>query len=160
MANSNRYLRGNRKITKWAVDSATVIEVGDLVYLATDDVRPASDLTWDTNGDTTRATFANTFVGVAVDQSKDGDTDEIGVDISPDSIYQMDCDAATFENGDTIGPNDSASLLEDQKVVAETTAASACGFVQKRYSANTTIVECSFASAFHPGSSNANAQIG
>ena len=41
MANNLRHRHGPQLLVKAAVDSATVIEVGDMVWLDTDDVKPA-----------------------------------------------------------------------------------------------------------------------
>lgn len=48
MSNRLRFRSGQVQLQKLRVDSGTVIEAGDLVYLDTDDVKPASDYPWNT----------------------------------------------------------------------------------------------------------------
>lgn len=86
MANQLRYRHGDVQLRRLRVDSATVIEAGDLVWLDSDDVKPASDFTWDTNLATTQAAFAAAFVGVAHTPSAAGETDDVAVDVSPHSV--------------------------------------------------------------------------
>ena len=59
MTNVMRYRYGEENPRLFAVDSSTVIEIGDLLWLDTDDVKPASDLTWNTDLATTQADFAS-----------------------------------------------------------------------------------------------------
>jgi hypothetical protein len=160
---SNKYnLRtGQVRLQKYAVDADTVIEKGDLLWLDTTDdvVKPASDFTWDTDLATTQGGFAAVFVGVAYEASADGDTADISVDVSADTVYEMDCASASFKVSDPVGPaKQTGNALEDQKVVAAAAAASV-GRVQETVSASTK-VKVSFASAYHTGSANVNAALG
>ena len=94
MANKLRFRSGQVELRRVRVDSGTVIEAGDLVYLDTDDVKPASDFPWDTNLATTQAAFAAVFLGVAHTASADGETDDVSVDVSPHSVYEFDVASA------------------------------------------------------------------
>jgi len=84
-ANFSRHLNGEQQFVEVAVATATVIYIGDMVYLDTSNnvVKPASDYTWNTDLATTQASFAAFFLGIAGDQSAVGDTDKVKVDISP-----------------------------------------------------------------------------
>lgn len=74
MANSYSYRTGQREPRKYGVASATVIEIGDLVYYdtSTDQVKPASDFTWNTDLATTQGGFADVVAGVAMESSASG----------------------------------------------------------------------------------------
>jgi len=88
-----------------AVDSATVIEKGDMLWLDTDDVKPASDLAWNEDEDTTRADFIAKFMGIAMQKSENGETADIRVRCK--HIFKFDIDAAPaadLEIGTLVGP--------------------------------------------------------
>lgn len=160
MANSFNYRFGQTEMVKFAVDSATVIEIGDLLFLDTDDVKPAADLTWNTNLATTQADFADAFAGVAVEQSASGDTALIDVDISPMSVYEFAVASTTYEVGNILGPDQSGgnALLSQQ--LEKAVAASSCAVASERKTANSTRLKVKFASALNPASSNANISLG
>lgn len=123
-----------------AVDSAQTIDKGDCMYLVTDDVRPADQAGYAGGLATVQELFVDTFLGVAAQRSRNGDTDPVRILTTGE--FEFDCAAATFELGDMVGMDDNsgATALESQKVIAVTDAARAIGVVTKRYSANTTSV--------------------
>lgn len=123
-----------------AVDSGTEIEIGDMVFLDTDDAKPAStSALWDTDLETTQEAFHDEFLGVACQRSRSGDT--TGVRVATSGVFEFDCAAATFELGALVGPaKASGNTLENGKVVAVDTANLAIGRVAKRYGSNTTKV--------------------
>lgn len=99
-----------------AVDSGTVIEIGDLVYLETDDVRPASSQAAGSALANTQESFHDKFFGVAAQRSRNGDTDPIRVDTG--GVHEFPCDSTNWEIGDLVGVAESSAFaLEDQKVV-------------------------------------------
>lgn len=147
-----------------AVDSSVVIEIGDLLFLNTDDARPAGqDTNSDGTGDlwnidlaTTQESFHDKFLGVACQASRDGDTDPIRV--ATTGVFEFACDAATFEIGDLVGPaKTSGNNLENGKVVAVAGANLAIGRVAKRYATNTTTVLVSIESTVMRGGPQAAA---
>lgn len=159
MANTFRYRFGDRQLVKVAVASATVIERGDMVCLASDLAIPISSITWDTDLATTQGAAAAAFAGIAVDASAAGEDDDINIDISPVSVYEMDCASATFYMGDPVGPaKQTGNALEDQKVI-EAVAAASIGRVY-RSAASTTKVLCTFASAKNGAANNVNGALG
>jgi hypothetical protein len=89
------------------VDSATVIEIFDLVYLDTDDAKPASDQSDGGSEAVNQASFHNTFLG---------NTDPIPV--ATKGLFECDCPSATFEVGALIGPseNEAGNALLNQQV--------------------------------------------
>jgi len=141
MSNIQRYRKAGGKI-RLPVDSSVVVDIGDAIYLATDDARPAGSLTYvSANLAGTQANFAAQFVGVAAEASESGDTDEITIDTS--GVFEFNCAAAAFEVGDLVGMDDNAgaTALEDQQVIAiGENGYGAIGRVAKRYSATTTRV--------------------
>ncbi|MFQ5732303.1 MAG: hypothetical protein ACE5KM_10155 [Planctomycetaceae bacterium] len=159
MANQLRFRSGQVDLHRLRVDSGTVIEAGDLVYLDTDDVKPASSLAWNIDLPTTQGDFAALFLGVAHQQSANGDTDDISVDLSPLSVYEFDANAATYEVGDTLGPDENALTLMDQQLEAAVAAASIARAAEYKAAAASKL-RVQFASAFHAGSANTNAVIG
>lgn len=146
-----RYCHGETQPRFAAVDSATEIQVGDLVYLDTDDAKPASTSgLWSSNLATTQEAFHDKFLGVSDSRSLDGETRDIRVNTS--GVFEFDCAAATFELGDLVGPaKASGNALESQKVVKVAGAQLAIGRVAKRYGSNTTRVEVEIISSVMRG---------
>lgn len=139
MSDNMRWRYGDTCPVVPAVNSATVIEVGDLLWQDTDDAKPASDFTWGAGINATQDSFADDFLGVAMQRSRAADTDPIRVACK--GVFEFTCASATFELGDLIGPaKASGDALEDQKVVAVTDPARAIGRVAKRVSAAATTV--------------------
>lgn len=160
MAQQSFYRFGQTELVKQRVDSATVIERGDMLYLDTDDVKPASSYTWDTNLATTQGTFAEKFIGIAAESSENGDTDPISVDISPLSVYEFVVASATFELSDELGPDENSSALHKQTL--EKTGSDVYGIARayEYKSSAATLLKVKFASAYNPASANINALIG
>ncbi|WP_437203043.1 hypothetical protein [Planctomicrobium sp. SH664] len=157
--NKLRFRSGQVHLRKVRVDSGTVIEAGDLVWLDTDDAKPASAFTWDTNLATTQGAFAAKFLGVAHQPSASGETFPISVDVSPDSVYEFDVASASYELGQTLGPDESSSTLMSKQLEGAVAAAAIARAAEYTSSAATTLRVC-FASAFHTNSANTNAAIG
>lgn len=162
MANKVRLRSGQVHLAKVRVDSATVIEKSDLVYLDTDDVKPASSFTWNTDLPTTQAAFAAVFLGVAHEQSASGDVDPISVDLSPDAVYEFDVASGTYEVGDVLSPDEAAggSQLTDQQL--ESVASGTLGIARSTEfkAVTSTTLRVMLASAYYAGSANVNANIG
>lgn len=159
MANLYAFRHGQRELQKFAVDSATVIAIGDMLFLDTDDVKPAADFTWDTDLATTQGGFAAVFVGIAASPSASGDTDDVDVDVSPQSVYDYPCASASFVNGATLGPDKaSGNALLSQTLETAVAAASICRAVEHKASATTLMVQ--FAPAKTVLGANVNANVG
>lgn len=168
MANTYSYRYGQRELVKGAVDSAIVVEIGDMVFLNTDDVRPATSFTWDDGAggslsdlDGTQALFAAQFLGVAAEASASGQTDPISVDISPLSVYEFSVASATYEIGGTLAPDKTvgADTLQDQQLEAADQNSS-IAMAKRRHTSATTKLHVSFASAYNPAANNANSALG
>ena len=160
MSNQLRFRSGQVFLHRLRVDSGTTIEAGDLVFLDTDDVKPASDFPFTTDLVTTQGNFAAAFLGVAHQQSADGDTDDLSIDLSPHAVYEFDVNAAPYEVGDLLGPDELSSALMDQQLEAVATADLAIARSAEYKASSSSLLRVTFASAFHTGSGNLNAQIG
>jgi hypothetical protein len=123
-----------------AVDSATVIEIGDLVYQDTDDAKPASSQADQGSETANQELLADNFLGVAMQRSRSGDTDAIRV--ASTGVFEFDCPSGTFELGDLVGVDEAAggTALEDQKVAAVGASTYAIGRVAKRVATAATSV--------------------
>ncbi len=160
MANRLRFRSGQVELRKVRVDSGTVIEAGDLVYLDADDVKPASQFPWNTDLATTQSAFAAVFLGVAHQPSAAGETDPVSVDLSPHAVYEFDVNPATYELGDALGPDEQSAALMNQQL--EAVASGTLGIARAAEYRGTTAgtLRVVFASAYHPGSANVNASLG
>ncbi len=115
-----------------AVDSATVIEIGDLVYLDGDDVKPASSQADQASEEANQALVATKFAGVAMQASDAGQTQPIRV--ATDGIFEFACPSGTWEIGDLVGASENAggTALEDQQVEPVVRPELALGYVAQR----------------------------
>lgn len=160
MADTFRYRFNQKKLVKVPVDSGTVIDKGDMVALVADKAVRISSISWDTDLATTQAAAAAAFLGIAEESTASGQTADISVDISTESVYEMDCVSATYQIGDPVGPaKATGNAIVDQQVV-EVAATAAIGRVYRRTNGAATKVHVTFASAFGTDSSNVNASVG
>ena len=157
MSDKMRWRHGDTEPFQGAVDSANVVEIGDLVYLETDDLRGADDLTYLSSLALTQEAFHDKFAGVAMARSRNGDTDEIRV--AAGAVYEFDCASATFEVGDLVGPDDNAggTALTPQQVIAVATVNLAIGRVAERVASAATKVRVRIKSTIMSGGPQAAA---
>lgn len=129
-----RHRYGPQFLVHVAVDSGTEISAGDLLFLDTDDAKPAGSFTWTTDLATTQANFANQFLGVAMADhpAGSGAVVRFPVDISPLAVYEMDCTSQTHEVGDTLGPKKAAGNALLAGTLEKAVAASSCGRCVRR----------------------------
>ena len=122
MSNTMRWRYGETNPVVLPVASATVIEIGDLVYFDSGTVKPASALAYGASLAATQETFHDKFAGVAMQQSRAGDTFDIRV--ATTGVFEFVCASATFEVGARIGVDDNAAAtaLVNQQVIATATA--------------------------------------
>ena len=154
-----RFRSGQVHLRKIPVESSTVIEAGDLLWLDNGAAKPASDFAWDTNLSTTQAAFAAQFLGVAHQPSLAGETLPISVDVSSESVYEFDVDSDDYVFGQPLGPSEDSSSLERQQLAAAN-AAAAIARAAEFSSDSVTRLRVTFASAYHTASSNTNAVLG
>ena len=132
MADTMRWRYGDTKPVVMPVDSATVIEIGDLVYLATDDARSASAQADQGTEAANQELFHDNFAGVAMQASPSGKADPIRVATS--GVFEFDCLSVALEVGDLMGPdeNGGGTALLNQTVAKVASANSAVGRCAKR----------------------------
>jgi predicted RecA/RadA family phage recombinase len=113
-----RWRYGDTNPVVLPVASATVIEIGDLVYLDTDNAKPATMATFGANLAAAQKTLHDKFAGVAMQRSRAGDTGPIRV--ATTGVFEYPCASATFEVGARIGVDAAASgtALANQIAVA------------------------------------------
>lgn len=133
---------GKEDVRLFAVDDSSVINAGDLVWLDTDDVKAAADISWNTNLATTQADFANVFVGVALQDHENGGgaITDFPVDVSPDAVYNFTCTSETHEVGALLGPaKDSGNALLSDTLEVAVAASSIARCVTRDASAATDV---------------------
>ncbi len=132
MSNTMRWRYGDTNPVVAAVDSATVVEIGDLLWQDTDDTKPASSQSDQGSETANQQLFADNFLGVAMQRSRSGDTTPIRV--ATTGVFEFDCPSGTFELGDLIGAdeNTAGDALLDQQVATVSASMYAVGRVAKR----------------------------
>ncbi len=132
MSNQMRWRYGDTNPVMLPVDSTTVIEIGDLVYLDTDDAKPASTIADSGTLAGNQTALHDNFIGIAMQASADGDT--AAIRIATSGVFELECAATTFEVGDLIGgaENTGGTAMEDQRVISVGTAGVAIGRCAKR----------------------------
>jgi Uncharacterized conserved protein (DUF2190) len=140
MSDSMRWRYGDTTPVLLAVDSGTVIEIGDLVYLDTDDAKPASAQADQSSEAANQILFASKFAGVAMQRSPSGDTTPIRV--ATTGVFEFSIAATTFEVGNLIGSKEQANgtQLENQVVAKVGTTNKSIGRCVKRSATNATKV--------------------
>lgn len=151
MSDKMRWRYGDTNPVVAAVDSSTEIEIGDLVYLDTDDVKPASSQADQSSESANQTLFATNFLGVAMQHSRDGDTAPIRV--ATTGVFEYICPSATYEIGDLMGIDEATSgtALEDQVLAAVSNASEAIGRVAARAASATTSILVSLQSTVMTG---------
>ncbi|MBX3437578.1 MAG: hypothetical protein KF861_08820 [Planctomycetaceae bacterium] len=160
MANRLSFRSGQIVLQKFRVESSTVIEAGDMLFLDETVVRPAKDLPWNTNLATTQEDFAAVFAGIAHEPSASGQTAPVSIDISTASVYEFVCTSSTYDNGNTLGPEAASSKLLNQQLAYVSTAGRAIARAAQYAESMVTRLRVTFASAYSTSSSNVNASIG
>ena len=103
MSDKLRWRYGDTNPVSAAVLSATVIEIGDLLWQDVYTAMPASQMVIPNavNAEDLRCRFANQFLGVATHRSQSGETASIRV--ATTGVFEFNCPSGTFELGDLIG---------------------------------------------------------
>lgn len=124
------------------VDSNQTIEIGDLLYLSTDDVRSALGFTWTTDLATTQENFHDLFIGMALQRHLSGEAAGIIQVLTEGIVVGFSCASAAFNVGALIGPaKQSGNGIEPQKLASVATVNLSIGRVAKQYSSATTELE-------------------
>jgi hypothetical protein len=132
MSDKKRWRYGDTNPVIAAVDSATVIEIGDILYLDTDDAKPASSQADQGLESTNQSLLKTNFLGVAMQRSRSGDTDPIRV--ATTGVFEFECPSSTYELGGLIGSTEASNgtELEDQTLATVATSAAAVARIARR----------------------------
>ncbi len=117
MANVFRWRNGDTRPVTLPVASATVVEIGDLVVLDSDEAKPVSSVSYGGSLAAAQENGHDVLVGVAMQASPDGSSDPIR--IATAGMFEFDCATASFSLGDRMGIDDNVGgdTLENQKLV-------------------------------------------
>lgn len=140
MSNKMRWRYGDTNPVVAAVDSAIVIDIGDLLYQDVDDAKPASSQADQESETANQELFADNFLGVALQRSRDGDTAPIRV--ATTGVFEFACPSGTFELGDLVGADEHSggTALLAQQVAKVSAGKYAVGRVAKRVAVSATTV--------------------
>ena len=90
------------------------------------------------------------FAGIAYEGTLDGETADISVDTSPDSVYEFAVASATYNTSQFLGPDQgSGEILMDQQLEAAVTTSAVARPTEKATAAVTSL-HMSFASVYNP----------
>ena len=140
MSDKMRWRYGDTNPVVAAVDTATVIEIGDVVWQDTDDAKPASSQADQGTETANQELLADNYLGVAMQRSRSGDTAPIRV--ATTGVFEFDCPSGTFELGDFAGvdENTAGDALLDQQVASVSESRYAIGRIAKRQATAATSV--------------------
>lgn len=100
MADCMRWRYGDTNPVVASVEADTVIEIGDLVQLWNGSAHPAGGLTL--NAANELGYFHDRFLGVAMQRSRQGDTDSIRV--STTGVFEFQALKSNYQIGDLVAP--------------------------------------------------------
>lgn len=120
---------------KHAFDGTIAVEVGDLMFHDSNDVKPFSSLADQGSSKANQAYAAKRFAGVAGDTRTASDTEALTIfPVDTDIVVEIDCVSNTFEVDDYVAPTEDAGAdgLENTKVEKTTNPDIAIGQVVER----------------------------
>lgn len=140
MADHMRWRYGETNPIMMPVANATVIEIGDLVYLDGATVKPATSQSDQGTLAANQELFHDNFLGVAMQHSPADSATPIRV--ATTGVFEFGCLSATFEIGDLIGSTEDpiGADLEAQNVIQVGAENLAIGRCVKRSATATTSV--------------------
>jgi hypothetical protein len=151
MSDKMRWRYGDTNPVIAAVDSATVIEIGDLLYLDTDDAKPAFAQADQNTEEANQELFAGKFLGVAMQRSRSGEA--LPIRVATTGVFEFDCPSGTFELGNLMGAdeNSAGTALLNQQIAKVSAVKYAVGRVAKREPSSTACVLVDIRSAVMTG---------
>jgi hypothetical protein len=155
--NTNR--KRNDAMASVAVDDATEFDAGALLFLDTDDAKPASSQADQSTEAANQRLFAKKFLGAAAGGKLATETwkDKVLVDFDPTAEREYSCASETHEVGDLLGvdENGDGDALEDAKLVKVTDPSLAIAVCVRKDASASTTVRCRFIrSVLMPGVSD------
>jgi hypothetical protein len=122
MADKNRF-HNDGGVISMPVASGTVISKGDFICLSSGNAIPASSVADAGDAAANREAAADAFMGIALEASASGETDNIRVDISLDHQFILDLQSAAAASiGDLLEIYATTLACAAQQVVAGTTS--------------------------------------
>jgi hypothetical protein len=141
MADTFRYRYGDMKPVRVAVASATVIEIGDLVYLSSGAALPATSQADAGTKAQNQEAFHDAFLGVAMSRSRNGDASPITIATS--GVFEFDLASATLAIGSLVGAAGTGEAgavgVANQTVESVATANLAIGRTQEAIASKTKV---------------------
>jgi len=136
----------------FAYDGGIEVELYDLLFHDTDDIKPASSQADAGAEALNQQNFAAAFAGVALEAKPAAAAADTHYPVAAQFTGEFDCASATWEVGDLVAVVEAASgtELEDQKLVKTADAASAIGYCIRREAAATTRVRVRLLSRVAP----------
>lgn len=107
MSNTMRWRYGDTNPVYAKPNPSVVVEVGDLLYLVSGQVQPASSLGDLGTKAANQEAFHDSFVGVAMQGSPQDGQDNVRVATS--GVFEFACSATTFVLGDLLGVDENAA---------------------------------------------------
>lgn len=119
MSDKMRWRYGDTNPVVAAVDAATVIEIGELLWQDVDDAKPASEIRIHaserrpdptstipgaTGGPSLAEAFAGKFLGVAMQRSRSGEANPLRV--AATGVFEFNCPLETYELGELMAVAD------------------------------------------------------
>lgn len=146
MSNRMRWRAGETNPVICPVDSPTVIEIGDLVFLDTDDAKPFKDMPDQGTLVSNQQITKDSFLGVAMQASRAGDSKPIRV--ATTGVFEFEVASTTIELGEMLGAAEDGAGVTIQNQIVRTVATSdrALGRCAKRLNPAGTKVEISIVS--------------
>lgn len=142
MADVMRWRHGDTNPVVVPVASATVIEIGDLVYLSSGNALPATSLADAGTKAQNQEAFHDAFIGVSTSRSRAGDDSPITV--ATTGVFEFDCASASLALGTLVGPIGTgagdAVGVANQSVESVATANLAVGRVNKATTSATKVL--------------------
>ena len=141
MADVMRYRSGETNPVVVPVESATVIEIGDMVMLVSGYAEPFSDQADLGTKAENQEGGHDAFIGVSMQRSRAGDTDPITV--ATTGVFEFIATSAAYALGALVGPGGTGEAgavgIANQTVEGVATANLAVGRVNKASGTTTTI---------------------
>ncbi len=160
MANAHYFRNGQRRVQQVPVATGTIIWIGDMIFLSTAEAKAAIDFTWNSDLATTQAGFADLFLGIAMQSTTTGQTDDIDYDSSADSVYEYPVASATYALGVKLGPDKASGNTLLSQVLETAVATSSVAACLRVRAAAVTTLEVSFASPYNPSANSVAGVIG
>jgi len=121
--NRERYVSGPRNLVSCEVESATVINKGDLIAIDGNYALNVGGMNDAGDAAANREAAADHFWGIAETASADGETDKVTVDVSNGAIFQLELQAAaTLSYGHALEIYSDGGACSNYQLVAGTTS--------------------------------------